>query len=215
MTAGSLRCILCNGNNSGSFWQDKKRPYHQCLDCQLVQVPECFWLDAESEKAEYDLHENSLYDPGYRQFLSRCATPLMERLPPQAKGLDFGCGPSPTLATLMMESGFQLSWYDLYYWPDESPLSEQYDFITATEVIEHLGNPKSVLELWMRCLKPGGVLAIMTKRVISLDAFKSWHYKNDPTHIAFYSDATFRYLAEQYHCSIEYPASDVVFLQKR
>ena len=51
--------------------------------------------------------------------------------------------------------------------------------------------------LW-HCLAPGGWLGIMTKRVRDQEAFRSWHYIDDPTHIAYFSEATFRWLTERW-----------------
>ena len=40
-------------------------------------------------------------------------------------------------------------------------------------------------------------------------AFTGWHYKNDLTHIAFYSDATFDWLAKRYQAQVSYWGPDV------
>jgi hypothetical protein len=206
-------CILCHKRRLEHYYQDRRREYLRCLHCDLVQVPSIFWLTPEQEKAEYDFHQNHFGDAGYEGFLMRCAQPLLERLSDSATGLDFGCGPAPVLCSLFEAQGHPMCYYDLYYWPDTSPLQGQYDFITATEVIEHISNPKPVFELWMQMLKPAGYLAIMTKRVSSLTAFQRWHYKNDPTHIAFYSEKTFEYLAMTYSLQLTLIGADVVFLK--
>jgi hypothetical protein len=49
----------------------------------------------------------------------------------------------------------------------------------------------------------------MTKRVIDVAAFSRWHYKNDPTHICFYSEATLKWLAAKYHLQMELIDKDV------
>jgi hypothetical protein len=38
-------------------------------------------------------------------------------------------------------------------------------------------------------LKKGGVLAIMTQMITKETDFSTWYYKNDPTHICFFSQA--------------------------
>jgi len=45
-------------------------------------------------------------DPRYRRFLARLAEPLIAHLPKGARGLDFGCGPGPTLSLMLREAGF-------------------------------------------------------------------------------------------------------------
>jgi hypothetical protein len=54
----------------------------------------------------------------------------------------------------------------------------------------------------------------MTKRVRDKPSFSTWHYKNDPTHIAFYSEQTFAWLAQQWQLKLEIIDNDVVFLTK-
>ena len=66
-------------------------------------VPRSYHLSAADEKAQYDLHENDPNDPGYRAFLDRLAGPLDKRLAPHSHGLDFGCGPGPTLSVMLEE----------------------------------------------------------------------------------------------------------------
>jgi 2-polyprenyl-3-methyl-5-hydroxy-6-metoxy-1,4-benzoquinol methylase len=180
-----------------------------------VFVPPEFRLDADSEKAHYDHHENSLDDMGYRAFLSRLALPLLERLSANASGLDFGCGPGPALAKILTESGHSVSLYDIYYYPDTSVLNHTYDFVSATEVIEHLYHPNKVWEQWLSLVKPGGWLAIMTKQVSDLAGFTNWHYKLDMTHVVFFSRSTFEFLARRDNLNIEFIGNDVILLKKQ
>ncbi|GAA5525593.1 hypothetical protein Maes01_02164 [Microbulbifer aestuariivivens] len=173
-----------------------------------------FHLSAQKERAYYDLHENDVSDEGYRRFLSRCSEPLLARLEGASEGLDFGCGPAPLLARMLEAQGHQVALYDPFYAPDSEVLQRDYDFIVTTEVVEHLSAPGAELTaLWSK-LRPGGLLAIMTKRVISRERFASWHYIRDPTHICFFSDASFQWLAEHLGARLEIAAPDVVFLSR-
>ncbi len=211
-TPASSSCPLC-GAHSAEYFRDR-RSYLQCQTCSLVHVPPRWHLDAEQEHAEYELHQNDPDDPGYRRFLSRLATPLSERLPRGSDGLDFGCGPGPALAAMLEERGHSVALYDLFYHPDASALERCYDFITATEVVEHLARPREELERLWQLLKPGGWLGIMTKRVRDREAFACWHYKNDPTHIAFFSKATFEWLAANWGAELQLIDADVALLRK-
>ena len=207
-------CPLCGAQQINAYHQDKKRTYLQCGCCQLVFVSPDYRLDAEQEKAEYDLHQNSPQSLGYRQFLARLVQPLQQRLAADAQGLDFGCGPGPTLSVMMEEAGWPMQLYDIFYYPDISVLHKHYDFITATEVVEHLYKPAEVLQTLWQQIKPGGYLALMTKMVIDKPSFASWHYKNDPTHVCFFSKASFEYLAAKWQAKLSFVDKDVVFLQK-
>jgi 2-polyprenyl-3-methyl-5-hydroxy-6-metoxy-1,4-benzoquinol methylase len=171
-------------------------------------------LSREAEKAHYDLHQNSPDDQDYRQFLSRLTSPLTAVLTSGGRGLDFGSGPGPTLSVMLEEAGFDMAIYDIFYANNMSVLQSEYDFVTTTEVVEHLSEPGKVLESLYSMIRPGGYLGVMTKMVLDQGAFNSWHYKNDQTHISFYSRETFNYLAQTWGASVEYPDSDVVLIKK-
>ncbi|MES9905109.1 MAG: class I SAM-dependent methyltransferase [Sedimenticola sp.] len=202
-------CPLCQSVEASHYYRDK-RDYFQCPVCALVFVPPLQYLTPQEEKAEYDLHENTADDPGYRRFLGRLFVPLSRRLAPGSSGLDFGSGPEPTLSKMFEEAGHTMAIYDPFYAPESGKLQRQYDFITASEVVEHLHHPRQELERLWSCLKPGGTLGIMTKRVIDRDAFSSWHYKNDPTHVCFFSIETFRWFASYWGATLTIPEKDVV-----
>lgn len=207
-------CPLCSSNQTHFYFEDNTRSYFQCARCELVFVPQAQRLDALSEKTHYDHHENDPDDQGYRAFLSRLALPLLGRIGAQSSGLDFGCGPGPALAHMLREAGHKVALYDIYYQPDTGVLQRSYDFLTATEVIEHLFEPEKVWSQWLNLVKPGGWIGIMTKQVTGLQAFATWHYKYDPTHVCFFSRATFRYLAERDKLALEFIGNDVILLRK-
>ncbi|WP_206613551.1 class I SAM-dependent methyltransferase [Parahaliea mediterranea] len=208
----TLHCPLCDSAATETFYQDRRRPYLRCARCALVFVPPAFHLDREAEKAEYDLHDNQVDDPLYRRFLSRLAQPLRERLPPAARGLDFGCGPGPALAAMLEEAGHRVALYDPFYYPNGAALQGEYDFICATEVVEHLHRPGAELERLWQCLRPGGWLGVMTKLVRNREAFAGWHYKNDPTHVCFFSATTWRWWAAQQGAQLVLVGADVILL---
>lgn len=212
LTAGA--CPLCFSAQSDFFHRDRQREYFRCRRCALVFVPCAYHLSAAEEKGYYDLHQNSPDDAGYLTFLERLSKPLLQQLKPASRGLDFGCGPGPTLSLVLAEAGHRVDLYDPFYAPDEGVFSRQYDFISSSEVLEHLRAPGVELNRLWSLLKPGGVLAIMTKRVIDEVAFARWHYKNDPTHIVFFSEKTFNWLGKSWQVGPNYHGADVVFFNK-
>lgn len=140
---------------------------------------------------------------------------MSHRVPLGSRGLDFGSGPGPTLSVMFEELGYRMAIYDPFYAANESVLEMEYDFVTATEVVEHLQHPGQSLHKMWRCVKPGGYLGIMTKRVVDQEAFANWHYKNDETHICFYSNETFGWLAGKWQTEPVFVENDVVIFQKR
>ncbi|MBQ4850144.1 class I SAM-dependent methyltransferase [Pseudoalteromonas sp. MMG012] len=207
-------CNLCGSVDISFYHSDKRRDYWQCRQCDLVFVDKHQHLTPTQEKAIYDSHENSLEDLGYKQFLSRVSDPLLRRLRVPSSGLDFGCGPGPLLAKVLSDAGHSMAIYDLYYANDITVLRDKYDFITCTEVIEHLAHPQTVLTQLFSLLKPEAPLVIMTKLVINAERFTNWHYKNDQTHISFFSRKTFEYIALQFNCKLEFIGNDVIILTK-
>lgn len=207
-------CPLCGGAAVENFHADRHRAYLRCSTCLLVFVPERFHLDPSAEKAEYDRHENRPDDPGYRRFLSRLTEPLLERIGAGKIGLDFGCGPGPAIPAMLEEHGHVVERYDPFYFDDPAVFGKTYDFICATEVVEHLRNPGRELERLFSLLKPGGWLGIMTKLVIDQEAFQRWHYIRDLTHIAFFSRETFEFFARRLGAELIFAGKDVVLMRK-
>ena len=206
-------CPLCLRKHGTLFHRDV-REFYRCPSCFLVFVPPGAFLSRPEERAEYDKHQNSPEDQGYRRFLGRLFEPLSQRLPPGSRGLDFGSGPGPTLSLMFAEAGHHQAIYDPFYAPDPAPLSRRYDFITASEVVEHLHRPRRELDHLWSLLHPGGWLGLMTKRVLDPQAFARWHYKADPTHVCFFSVETFRWLAELWGAELWVVGKDVVLLRK-
>jgi len=208
-------CPLCNGHSASDFSQDKRRAYFRCGDCAFIFADPASRLSPEDEKTVYDQHENNPKDEGYRRFLNRLAAPLVQRVGDKpGEGLDFGSGPGPTLSLMLTEMGYNMAIYDPYFAHTPSVLEKQYDFVTCTEAIEHFYTPAKEWGLLLSMVKPGGWLGIMTKLVINTDAFAQWYYKNDPTHVSFFSQDTFRYLAERDGLEVEFVGTDVILLRK-
>ena len=170
-------------------------------------------LSELEEKLRYDLHENNSEDEGYRQFLNHLVNPLSQRLQSESCGLDFGCGPGPTVSLMLEEMGHTVECFDKYYANAPALLNKSYDFITSTEVLEHLREPDVELEKLIGMLKPRGYLGVMTKLRPTNDKFANWHYIRDSTHICFYADTTFEWIAEKWNCSLEIFGNDVAILQ--
>jgi 2-polyprenyl-3-methyl-5-hydroxy-6-metoxy-1,4-benzoquinol methylase len=191
------------------------RDYWRCSQCQARFLDPDQLPDLQIEKEQYDRHENHPDDPGYRRFLTQIAEPLLERLSPGSHGLDFGCGPGPALARMLEEAGHQVSLYDPIYFPDQQSLERQYDFITATEVFEHLHDPAAEFVRLNRLLVPGGWIGIMTRLQTDDSRFARWHYRRDPTHVVFYRAETFQWLGHHLNWSVEVTPPGVVLARKK
>lgn len=209
-----MHCPLCMSKEIVDYYRNKRRDFLQCKVCDLVFVPEQFHLSPDEEKKRYDLHQNDPKDEGYKKFLNRLALPLHERLKANSHGLDFGSGPGPTLSGMLEDKGHTVEIYDHFYANDKEVLQKRFDFITATEVFEHLRKPMTEIEQLWKLLKPGGILGIMTKLVLDKDAFSKWHYITDRTHICYFSERTFMWLSYKLKAKLEFIGSDVILLYK-
>ena len=213
MSRSSL-CPVCRHDRCRFFMSVAGRDYWRCPQCHATWLDPAQRLPNEQEKAEYDQHRNEVGDPGYRGFLSRLANELTPRLAPGARGLDFGCGPGPALVAMLREQGFDAQGFDPFYAPDSQLLARRYDFITCTEVVEHLHVPAAVFEQLDALLEPGGWLGVMTCFQTDDERFAGWHYRRDPTHVVFYREATMHWLARSLGWSCIVPRKDVALFRK-
>lgn len=189
--------------------------YRRCLACRLIALERAAWPRRDVERAYYRTHENRPDDPGYRKHLQRLITPLLAALPPPAHGLDWGCGPRPVLANLLRQQGYTMDTWDPDFAP-EMPRAPDggWDFVTCTEVLEHLHAPMKSLRTMLDALRPDGRLAVMTEWPPVASRFRRWHYRRDPTHVAFYGPASLHWIAERLDCTLALPARDIALFTR-
>ena len=207
-------CPLCSSNLTESFYRDSYREYLKCSNCDFVFVPKIYHLSEKNERARYDSHNNDPEDDRYRNFLNQLLNPLQDRIPKNANGLDFGSGPGPTLSLILKENGYSVDLYDKFYARNDAVFDKQYDFITASEVVEHLREPLIELSRLMDLLKNKGVLAIMTQILTPQIDFEQWYYKNDPSHIGFFSEKALNYLSQNWQAELYVISERVVIFKK-
>lgn len=188
--------------------------YWRCMTCEATFLDPDQRPGSDEELAHYRHHENDPDDQHYRAFLAKLAEPLITKLKPGLTGLDYGCGPGPALASMLVEAGVSMSLYDPFFQDDPTVLQRRYDVITLSEVAEHLHDPAGEFEYLDRLLKPGGWLGVMTCFQTDDARFANWHYRRDPTHVVFYRARTFEVIAEQRGLRLEIPQKDVVLMQK-
>lgn len=166
------------------------------------------------EVLRYQEHRNDSADPRYVAFLRRLADPLMARLVAGARGLDFGCGPAPTMTAILESHGHATQSYDPLFFP-ELPAQEPggWAFITCSEVVEHVHAPRALFERFATMLAPNGILAIMTRFHGHEAPFERWWYRRDPTHVCFYNERTMAWIASEWGWEVELPAPHVALFR--
>jgi len=167
--------------------KDGEWSLYECLKCQVqfwlpFENPQAERYEKEvdyTSKLEILTKENYLSIVkdywNMNQFLKY---PLLKNLKGK-KLLDIGCGTGEFLV-VMQNLGYQVSGVDFNekavnfaknhldienVYPDDvikflENKKEEYDVITAFEIIEHINNPKKLLELVYQTLKPGGYFAL-------------------------------------------------------
>lgn len=209
-----MNCIVCNNQSTESFKTSDAKTYWKCGYCLAKFLDPSLYIEAGIEKERYLEHDNRVDDEAYRSFLSRLANPLKEKLSIGDQGLDFGCGHGPALADMLQSDGFEVDLYDPFFFPDKKVFSKKYHFISCTETAEHFHDPLKEFNSFDNLLMPGGWLGIMTSFLTTDDAFESWYYRRDPTHVTFYSEKTFEVIAEQRNWDCEIKSKDIVLLHK-
>lgn len=191
-------CRLCN-QQTNFFKRSRGRDYYRCTHCDAIQMDEKNLLSLDQEKNRYQLHNNDVHDVNYQKFVSPITSYVLDNFNKNNIGLDFGAGPGPVISKVLTDHKYNIKQYDPYFHPHEHLLNEKYDYVIACEVIEHFNKPKSAFSLLNQVLKNEGSWIFMTELYHDDIDFSQWYYKNDETHVFFYTKKTLQYIKGLYH----------------
>ncbi len=209
-----IKCPLCLAPDQAKKVEGAdSRRYYLCRNCFLIFVDSDHYITEQEEKDRYATHDNRIENQGYVKFLTRLLRPLLPYLNENMLGLDYGCGPGPTLSRLVKQEGMDCEDYDPFF--VFNPLDKSYDFILATECFEHFRRPDEEIQRVRSLLKPGGLLGLMTERWTSLEGFRKWYYTRDPTHVSFYHATTFKYICKRRRFKILWQDEERVVILRR
>ncbi len=196
-----MNCHICNRPTEFFIHEKTNITYYHCKSCEYIfKSPECY-QDFTVQKERYNLHENDEKDEGYQAYFQRFLDFILPLVGKANTALDFGCGISSLLSTMLQKEGIECDYYDPIYHPDTLNDSKKYELIVSTEVFEHLHQPREVFKSLISRLEEGGYLAIQTQfHPNNVEKFKKWYYHQDPTHIVFFTAQTFKVLCEMYGC---------------
>jgi len=213
-------CPLCRRRTETNIWVKAGEGkasfiYRQCCDCGSVYLS---LRPDDEEILEYYAHE--YYGEGSHKFQSwleplrlffawkrmRRAQKFFSR---PGKALDIGCGQG-TFLQLLQREGWECHGTEL---TQESasrasqrgiPVSvgevreeqfppHSFDLITFWQVLEHLRDPMKVLKALRPLMKKGGIVAISTPNIESLQAkvaSSQWFHLDPPRHLCLFSPKT-------------------------
>ena len=190
----TYECSLCKNT-----WEDfYNNNFLYCSTCQSISRKLEFFLSPEKEKERYEQHNNDIYDVRYQEFVSPIVQRIQNHHPISERGLDFWAWSGPVITYLLEKQWYEMYLYDPFFHKHPNILEKKYDFIIACEVVEHFHDPFKEFKSLYDLLQPGGKLYIMTDLYSPGVDFWKWYYKNDPTHVFFYSDETFHWIQQQY-----------------
>ncbi|MCR4789537.1 MAG: class I SAM-dependent methyltransferase [Treponemataceae bacterium] len=194
----SKKCRICGfegpveDKNVLSF---KNKRYFLCSSCQSISLEEECFLKPDLQKERYLLHNNSLEDDGYKNYLEKFLTRSLEAFQEYGTAeledaiyLDYGSGPNPCLCELVRSKSLfkECLSYDLFFAPDLP--CQKVDYMTCLEVAEHFENPLQSFRQLSSLLKEGGILSLQTHLLSENIDFEKWWYREDTTHVCFYTE---------------------------
>lgn len=193
----------------------REREYFRCGECGLIHVPSRYHLSPASEKERYDLHDNTITNPGYTSYLSGVADAAMPFVKLQSRVLDFGSGKEAVLTVILRERGVDCTPYDPLYGITFPAESGGFDLVIMCEVIEHCKNMAGVIEFLQTYLLPGGALLVKTQLYPSCAAIDTWWYSSDPTHIMLFSEKSIETFAGSLPGKLENRLAKDLFLIRK
>ncbi len=193
-----MNCILCNTTLREPIHIEKEHRFFKCHQCGSVVRSTDTFPNYETEIDRYQTHNNDVNDPRYQKFVSPITLAVQADFSSQnTLGLDFGAGTGPVITKVLNDKGYKLNLYDPFFHPDKSVLEEKYDYIVSCEVIEHFHHPLKEFQLLKKLLKPNGKLYCMTDIYSDAIDFGNWYYKNDPTHVIFYTEKSLHWILKE------------------
>lgn len=198
-------CAACASNDAVSLGKKSGLEVVSCRQCSSVYTPYSPWYSSEFYYETYYWDQN-LEPPAFVQ--TRLQEIVAEFSPYRQTNrlLDLGCGAgnllvaardagweaqgldvSPRAVKHVRELGFEVFQGELR---DAQLPSEQFDVITAAELLEHLPDPRAELKEIARLLRPGGLFWTTTPHARGLSARVlglKWRCVTPPEHLQLFS----------------------------
>ncbi len=217
MTTAVIPCRLCGAGAEPAFslrlLGQFEISYYRCAGCGSLETEVPYWLpQAYAETQPHPLDVGS----AQRNLRNHAFILLLARLLRIRTTLDFGGGDG-LLCRLLRDSGLDARTQDEYATSTYAgaftgTLGAKYDLITAFEVLEHLPEPKRVLDGILET-QPRYFLA--TTELFSGQGKDWWYFVPEAAqHVFFYSHRGMKQLAERHGYWLEHYGGYHLFSQQ-
>lgn len=190
-------CPLCHSEGS-VFAVIRGQTYWKCRRCSGIFREKQSLPTDEYEVIRYRQHNNNVDDVNYQNFTSPIWKAVLKDFGKKHQGLDFGAGTGPVISKMLKDNGYDIVQYDPFFANYPKLLNATYDYIVCCEVAEHFHNPDKEFLLLKKILKTQGKLYLMTSIYNDDINFEKWYYKDDDTHVFFYTRDTFEYIKNKF-----------------
>jgi SAM-dependent methyltransferase len=191
--------------------------YADCPGCRYLGLDRRHFPERSAEEARYRLHRNDPKDRGYREYLEAFVdVAIAGRTRAGGAVLDFGSGPRPVLASILLERGYDVGAYDPFFAPSKAWRRKAWECIAVHEVAEHFRAPRLSFSILARGLAPGGIIALRTRFAPEREEdLEAWWYRRDPTHLGFFRPASIERIGRELGLDVELLAPpDIGVLKK-
>jgi 2-polyprenyl-3-methyl-5-hydroxy-6-metoxy-1,4-benzoquinol methylase len=134
----------------------------QCAQCRSIHASD--EVDLDYYYARYPFHGQTMNLPTRLAFRNKLRGLVSLGLSRTHRVLDYGCGSGLFVQYLAAHGYPHARGYDAYAkdGPYAEPPTGGYDFIHSQDVLEHVADPRALLQTLSALLVPGGLLAIGT-----------------------------------------------------
>jgi DNA-directed RNA polymerase subunit M/transcription elongation factor TFIIS len=205
-----MDCPLCQS----ALVTEADKIYFICSNCGAYVKSDLYYLDAADEKSRYEEHLNDVADVRYQKFTSPISNYILKHYNETHLGLDYGSGTAPVITETLTKKGLRVIKFDPFFHPDPLYLTNRYHYIFSCEVFEHFFKPKEEIEKLLGLLHAGGRLIVMTHLYDPSKYFKTWYYRNDPTHVFIFTEKTIAYLTAAFGLVVEHQDARMIVWQK-
>jgi len=196
-----------------------ERKFYKCPECCLI------FTDEILPPAEEEVHYKNQWGKADPKVWKNQADLILKvacnyRMP--GRILDFGSG-SGDLTRELQRMGLDVTPLEpmVHGFLKDQNFPRKFDVVVAIEVIEHLLDPWRELRELEKNLVDDGIMIFSTlftnpflDQPDEIEQFRSWWYKDDPTHVSFFSNPVFTRMADMGNYNIDVFGNQLFVIQR-